>query len=212
MAQLALTHAPVHSARSPLLAAGRFAWRALTTLITVLIVMVVAVAIVFAIAARVTPSDGYQILGHPTLAMASGSMTGVINTGDVAVDDPVSGYAAASLTPGQIITFRAPTGGGKLVTHRIIGVSTVGGQVMYRTKGDANNAADADPVPAANVIGLFKLRVPYAGYALRALQRPLVLGLLIAAPLLWLSSGYLRGWARSIPSNANRSDDLAMDG
>ena len=34
------------------------------------------------------------------------------------------------------------------------------------TRGDANNAPDAAPVPAENVIGKMELSVPYAGYLL----------------------------------------------
>jgi hypothetical protein len=40
------------------------------------------------------------------------------------------------------------------------------------------------------------MRIPAGGYALTALNRPLVLALLVAAPLLWLLSGWLFRLAR----------------
>jgi signal peptidase len=84
-----------------------------------------------------------------------------------------------------------------------VGVTTTtGGAVAYITKGDANNAPDADPRPAKDVVGVFQRAIPRGGYILNALHQPLVLGLLLAAPVLWFIAGPLFEMARKMDEPA----------
>lgn len=72
---------------------------------------------------------------------------------------------------GDIITFET-TGPDNLVTHRITDVLMKDGQVVYQTKGDANEEIDAAVVPANKVIGKSILALPYVGYFANFVRTP----------------------------------------
>lgn len=170
---------------------------AITTVGAVAVAMVGALALVLSVSTHLSHQQEYTVFGHPVLTVLSGSMTPAIRTGDLIIDSPVHSTAAAHLQVGQIITFRDPNAASKLITHRIYALAPVaGGQAAYVTKGDANNAPDATPVPAGNAIGVFDHKVSRGGYFLAALHRPMVLALLVASPILWFVSGSLIAYGR----------------
>ena len=124
-----------------------------------------------------------SVLGHPTFSMLSGSMSPVIRTGDLVIDRPVTSAQASSLHVGQVITFESRPGSSRLFTHRIVAVSHLtDGSVAYTTKGDANDAPDANPVPAADVVGTYYTKIPAGGYVLADLRRPSFLLTLLLVP------------------------------
>jgi signal peptidase len=170
--------------------------RVLGTVVTVIVVMVAAIVMVVAVATRLSPKDQYTAFGHPVLIVLSGSMSPAINTGDLIVDNPVTATQATQLHVGQVITFRSAPGSTTYFNHRIYKVIHHGGAVLYETKGDANNAPDTSLRPASDVIGLYSWKIPRGGYLLSNLHDPLVLALLLAAPILWFVAEPLRRWAR----------------
>jgi signal peptidase len=181
------------------------------TVMSVLLVMMAAVLMVVAIASRFSSGQDYTVFGHPVLVVLSGSMTPAIDTGDLIFDNHVSALQATQLTAGQIITFYDAPGSPRVFTHRIVKVVHQGTAVLYRTKGDYNNAADSALRPSRDVIGIYRGKIPYGGYVLSALHRPIVLGLLLAAPVLWFVSGLLRQWAETDESKSNQRPRGAFD-
>ena len=173
-------------------AAGRMASAAGTVLLSVAAVL----AIVIAIATHLSRTGEYTAFGHPVMTVLSGSMTPVIRTGDLIVDSPVTPAQASSLRPGQIISVREAPGSQSVITHRIVAVKMAHGTVSYVTTGDANNAPDSTLRPASDVVGVFRFAGPRGGYVLAALHRRMVLGLLLASPLLLLLAGPLFQLAR----------------
>ena len=95
----------------------------------------------------------------------SGSMLPEIKVKDIVVTKKVP---AESLEVEDIITFIAPNSryGGRSSTHRIKEkyYDESLGTYSYRTKGDANNVADASLVPNDNVLGKVILKIPKLGY------------------------------------------------
>ena len=95
----------------------------------------------------------------------SGSMLPEIKVKDIVVTKKVP---AESLDVEDIITFIAPDSryGGISITHRIKEkyYDESLGTYSYRTKGDANNVADASLVPNDNVLGKVILKIPKLGY------------------------------------------------
>jgi signal peptidase I len=185
-------------------------WRSLREIVSMvaggLIAVVAIFAIVLAVSSRLSPGLPFEILGHPVMSVLSGSMAPTIHTGDLVVDDKLTAAQAANLHTGQIISFRS-TQGPEIFTHRIVAVVAVPGRpVAYVTKGDANGSRDVPLVPSTNVIGLFQSRIPRAAYVLNDLHRPLVLGLLLASPLLWLLSEPLWGWARTTDGESRATE------
>jgi signal peptidase len=169
---------------------------ALGTIAALLVVMVASVVVVIAIATRLSPDEEYTVFGHPVMVVLSGSMAPAINTGDLIVDHGLSESERSQLRVGQIITFADAPGSRTIITHRIAKVVHQGGNVLYQTKGDANNAPDASLRPASSVIGTYAGRVPRGGYFLHNIHKPIVLALFLLAPLLWFIAEPLRRWAR----------------
>ena len=131
---------------------------------------------------------GPHVFGYRTLTMLTGSMSPVIDPGDVVVVTPV---ATAEVTKGMVITYHIPIGDHSLITHRVISVQhSTDGTITVNTKGDANKAADPwnatlQGDTAYQVRGV----VPAIGNLIRVLRTPGVTDVLLyGAPAL------LAGW------------------
>lgn len=148
---------------------------------------VTTVLALLSVAAFLVIAIGPRIFAYRTVTELSGSMSPGIRTGDLLVD--VAGPASA-VRAGQVISFKAPTPGHPVVTHRVIEVQHRNGHVLVRTKGDANNAAD--PWLARiddQTVWRVRMVVPLVGTVIRALHRPVLhLVALYAVP------GLLLGW------------------
>lgn len=131
----------------------------LTIIMVLLFITVIGSVVMSKISGGEPTFYGYQVK-----TVLSGSMEPGIMTGSIIAIKP--GGDRNSFKEGDVITFRESEE--RLITHRIVEVINNGsnGQVMYRTKGDNNNAPDSNPVLASNVIGKYTgFTVPYAGYA-----------------------------------------------
>jgi signal peptidase len=146
-------------------------------------------------------------LGWQRYVIVSGSMTGTYDRGSLVLDEVVP---VEQLREGDVITYRPPAGAGPagLVTHRIAAITSdkVGARV-FRTKGDANQAADpwTFMLPKGEQARV-RASVPYLGFALAALGRRdlrlLIVGLpagliaLMSIAGLWREAGLE---ARAVP-------------
>ena len=184
----------------------------LGTFATAVVVIVATLAVIISVASHLSPRGQYTVFGHPVLSVLSGSMSPVIKTGDLIYDGPITLAQAEHLHVGQIITFHATAD--KTFTHRIHALRTVNGLVAYQTKGDANNAPDQALVMPSQIVGLYEGKVPFGGYALNALHKPLSLFLLFLAPTLWLLSTWVFGLAKEAdtkrPAAAEREEAALM--
>ena len=83
---------------------------------------------------------GPHVLHYRTLTMLTGSMTGTIDVGDVAVVTPLP---VDQVAPGMVISYHIPVDDHRLVTHRVVSVEhDAAGSVTVQTKGDANESED----------------------------------------------------------------------
>ncbi len=119
----------------------------------------------------------------------SGSMLPEIEIRDIVVTKKIN---EERLEIGDIITFISPDPrfGGISVTHRIIDkiYDESSGIYKYRTKGDANNIADAVPVPNSNILGKVILKIPKLGYIQDVLSSKGGLIILVLLPCLAILS------------------------
>ncbi|WP_210495783.1 signal peptidase I [Patulibacter sp. SYSU D01012] len=165
------------------------------------------VAVVLAAAMLLPP-----LLGFDRYVIVSGSMTGTYDTGSIVYtrEKPV-----AALRVGDVITYAPPAGASPqdLVTHRIAAMTPgPGGQTVFRTKGDANAAADpwtfSLEAPRQAVV---RFGVPYLGYAISALSvrqvRMVLLGVPAAGVALLLLVGLLRDARREAQEERTRRDE-----
>lgn len=129
------------------------------------------------------PEKPPSVLGVTPLVVLSGSMSGTreghIETGDLIFVGTVS---ADELEVGDVIAYMS---GGSAVTHRITAIdSGEDGTRQFTTRGDANNAEDADPVTETQLVGRYLGRLPKVGDFAFFLQQPLGMLLFIGVPLL----------------------------
>lgn len=96
-------------------------------------------------------------LGWQPHVVSSGSMTPSLRVGDVLVTAPA---APGSIGGGEIVTFRDPLHGDRLVTHRVVRQNADGSLV---TRGDANADPDPAPVDPERVAGVGRVVVPLVG-------------------------------------------------
>ncbi len=128
---------------------------------TVVMVLVVLLALTLV---------GGRLFGMQTYAVLSGSMEPAYPTGALLYVRKVD---PADIQPGQVITFLLDEH--TVATHRVVEVipdPEEAGIYRYRTKGDANEAADAGLVHCRNVLGTPVVCVPYLGYVITWIQNP----------------------------------------
>jgi signal peptidase len=111
------------------------------------------------------------------LSVLSGSMEPTIHTGSVVIIRPESSYKV-----GDVITFGQNTKTDIPTTHRIAEMKIVEGSAIYKTKGDANNVEDSTETPAKEVIGKVLFSIPYLGYIVDFVKKPVGLMLVIVIP------------------------------
>lgn len=118
--------------------------------------------------------------------IVSPSMVPTINVQDAII---ISRVSPKKLKQGDIISYLSTDSyyAGKIVTHRIIGiVKASDGSLLYRTKGDNNNVADAILVREENVYGKVLFKIPMLGYIRQFLSTYFGWILCIALPILYL--------------------------
>ena len=160
--------------------------KALTVLGTVLCIILIPVLIIniTLIVKSYTDADAVPTIGgYAPLIVLTGSMEPEIMGGDLII---VKQIEVGDVQVGDVITFFDPGGNGtSIVTHRVIEI--VDGEALsFRTQGDANNTADRLPVPAEDLVGVYRSRIPGAGSVAMFMQTTTGLILCVFVPLLLL--------------------------
>ena len=145
------------------------------------------------------------LLGLERYVITGDSMSGSYDRGSLLYSEEV---AVSELRVGDVITYDPPPGAGPegLVTHRIVSIRADRGRPVFRTKGDANAAADPwrfrlDRPTQARA----KLSIPIVGYAVAALSIREVRMAVIGVPALAVSLALLLGLWRQAGEEARRS-------
>ena len=92
------------------------------------------------------------------LVIATESMTGEINKGDMIVYERYDGQI---IEEGQVIVFDKEN---VKIVHRVVKIENVGGEMRYYTKGDANKDLDAGYINDSHIVGLTDVKIAYVGY------------------------------------------------
>jgi signal peptidase len=160
----------------------------------VLLIAVVAPFVVYAVPAVVGAEYSFVVL--------TASMTPAIAPGDVVIVDERD---PAAIAEGDVITF--VRGDNEVpVTHRVIDVTTTGSGVAFETRGDANEAPDANLVPGADVLGVVAITIPYLGYVIQFADSPIGFALLVVIPFGLLVASELWSVARDRGRDATETD------
>lgn len=83
---------------------------------------------------------------------------------------------------GEVITFLTNEKNKQSVTHRVYDMKIEEDQVIYITKGDANNAPDQRELRNKDIIGKVLFSVPFVGYAVDFAKKPIGFALIIIIP------------------------------
>lgn len=125
-----------------------------------------------------------SIGGYLPLIVLTDSMYPTIESGDLIICQTRD---AETIKVGDIIAFFDPAGNGKsIVTHKVIELTDIDGELAFVTKGDANNIADTEPVPAKSLVGLYLARIPGAGNVAMFMQTTAGLIVCVVLPLILL--------------------------
>jgi len=113
-----------------------------------------AVLLVAVVVPRATGAVPYHV--------QTGSMRPSLPPGTLVVVRPVD---PDEIGIGTVITYQLVSGQPAVTTHRVtsVGINNVSGERIFRTKGDANDAVDPEPVRPVQVRGEVWYAVPYVG-------------------------------------------------
>ncbi|MBQ8514603.1 MAG: signal peptidase I [Ruminococcus sp.] len=124
--------------------------------------VIVAIVVLLAVLILGTKAIGWQMY-----TVLSGSMEPDYPTGSLIL---VKDAEPEELVAGDVITYKLS--GGTIATHRIVEVLSEGGEISFRTKGDANEQADAALTQGSAVIGTPVFMIPKAGIIANYVQSP----------------------------------------
>lgn len=159
------------------------AFLAFSTLLFAMVVIIAAFTII-------TPHFGWV---HSIVY--SGSMEPAINVGGIVIIRPVD---TATVRVGDVITFKVEGNEDLMITHRVVEVTNNGGENQFLTKGDANEDYDSAPVSSGDVVGKVCLDIPYLGYLMDFMHKPLGFGLVIGIPAIIIILMEIRSMSLSI--------------
>lgn len=174
------------------------------------LVLVIALILCFTVVVQVATNGYAQIGSFSLFRVVTGSMEPELPVGSLLVCKETN---ITQIQKGDIVCFlsKNPQIMGKIVTHRVVNVTTSGdGQVLLETKGDANLSADSEFVTANNLIG----RVSYyskdnnlMAILVKVFSDKIGFMLLVLFPTL-LIAGFI---LRTCISNMRRDMEIALE-
>lgn len=93
-----------------------------------------------------------------SFVIATDSMTGEMNKGDVVIYERYDGQI---INVGEVIAFERND---SVTVHRVIDIKIINGEYRIYTKGDTNEDPDAGYVRVTDIVGLVNQKVPYLGF------------------------------------------------
>lgn len=144
---------------------------------TVIMVILLIIACIF-----IVP----KILGMDTLAVLSGSMEPNIPVGSIIVIDDVK---FEDLKVNDVVTYSLSDS--TLVTHRVIDIDN--DSQLIKTKGDANDVDDGEPISFNRIVGKLVFSVPLLGYLSIYMKTPLGIAILCAIIFVLILLNFLPG-------------------
>lgn len=135
----------------------------------------------------------FPITKYRIMVVQSGSMEPAIKTGSVIMTAPFRDYKKD-----DVITFGSADRSNEPTTHRIYDLEVVEGKIYYITQGDANNAPDSRKVAQEEVVGKMLFHIPYAGYLVASVRKPLGFMLVLIVPALFIIFDQMKNIFREI--------------
>lgn len=117
------------------------------------VVLIVAVLLAAIVSVQVLTRGYVTLAGNSLFRVVTGSMEPTMPVGTLLLcrQTPIE-----QIQQGDIVCYQATdeARAGKIITHRVVEIRTdANGEILLKTKGDANVAADSDLVKQTNLIG-----------------------------------------------------------
>ena len=174
-------------------------------LLCVILVPILIVNVTMIIKGYTNSSKVPTFAGYAPMIVLTDSMYPTIESGDLII---IKTIEPGDVKEGDIVSFFDPDGNGtSVVTHRILKVNS-SAALTFTTRGDANNAEDPTPVPAENIVGIYRTRIAGAGNVAMFLQTTPGLIVCVAVPMVLLVGYELI--RRKKYEKANRADTDAL--
>lgn len=132
--------------------------------------------VVFLVIAGFLALSTVSVFDLRSFVVQSGSMEPVVHTGSVILVRKVSEYGV-----GDIVTHKTSSKD-VTITHRIVREETRDGQKGFVFKGDANTVEDEELVPESDIVGKILFQIPYLGYVVDYVKKPVGFILFIVIP------------------------------
>ena len=123
-------------------------WRVMSKILTAIVVIIMVGTVMLI-------SNQFR---YGALVIATESMTGELNKGDVVIFESFEGQ---HIPEGQVIVFEKYS---TTVVHRVVDIKIINGIARYYTKGDANEDNDMGYITNAEIVGLVNYKIPVVGY------------------------------------------------
>lgn len=141
------------------------------------------------------------------LVVMTDSMYPEIHSGDLIICQVKD---AEEVQVRDVISFFDPAGNGtSIVTHRVMEIKNEDGRIAFITQGDANNTADARPVPAEKLVGVYHTRIAGVGNVIMFMQTTQGLLLCVVLPIVLLM-GYDMLRRRKFEKTKQQDTDALM--
>lgn len=152
--------------------------------VCVILLPILVINIMLIVRSFASPNEVPSVGGIFPLVVMTDSMYPDIQGGDLIfchTEEP------ENIKEGDVIAFFDPAGNGtSIVTHSVVEVTEKDGEPAWVTRGIANNANDAAIVPAQNLAGAYKVRLPGVGRVVMFLQTTKGLLICVVCPILLL--------------------------
>lgn len=148
-----------------------------------------------------TPS----LFGYQFYVIASPSMEPELSVGDIIISEK---YTDQQIENGDIITFLGREGSlnGKVVTHQVVDVKEINGELSITTKGLANNIEDPS-ITSDDVLSIMKYKTVAFGFVYQLISSTPGFILLILLPLLALIASEIYNLAKVLHSDENNDNN-----
>ncbi len=140
-----------------------------------IVIAVIAVSlIIFIIGARLKNDKTTSFFGYRWYKVVTSSMSPEILPGDVVIVK----VGADDLKTDDIITFNPTADKNAALTHRLVGSSVdTDGNIIYKTKGDANKSYDVQGVNPEQIIGKVVFKIRYISRIVTYISEHLILSI-----------------------------------
>ena len=138
------------------------------TVLCVILLPVLLINVTLIAKSYINADEVPSVGGMFPMIVLTDSMYPIIESGDLIICNTAE---ADEIKVDDVISFYDPMGSGtSVVTHRVMEVIVDDGKIQFRTKGDNNNAEDTALVPAENLIGIYRSRIPKVGHVAMFMQ------------------------------------------